>query len=364
MPFQIIRNDITKVKADAIVNSANPDAIFAMGTDEAIYRAAGESELLKEREKIGKIEVGECAATHAFALDAKYIIHTVGPDWIDGSHGEKIALRSCYISSLQRAEELGCESIAFPLISTGVYRFPKDEALRIARESIAEFLVNSDMMVYLVVYSKEAYELSRELTTEIDTYIDDHYVKAKAEEQLLQHKADIEDLLEELDELFEKENSRRYRQNDIDESDNKVDISNNAVAPKKQALNAMPGFSQRDLAGLVGGVSATFQEKLLEYIIEKDMPNVDVYKRANMDKKLFSKIQCNKNYVPKKSTALALAIALRLSMEETTDLLQRAGYALSPASKSDVIVSYFIVNSRYDIYEINCTLFDYNLPTL
>ena len=154
MPFQIIRNDITKVKADAIVNSANPDAIFATGTDEAIYRAAGAEELLKEREKIGKIEVGECAATHAFALDAKYIIHTVGPDWIDGSHGEKIALKSCYITSLKKAEELGCESIAFPLISTGVYRFPKDEALRIARESIAEYLLNSDMMVYLVVYSR------------------------------------------------------------------------------------------------------------------------------------------------------------------------------------------------------------------
>jgi len=363
MPFQIIRNDITKVKADAIVNSANPDAIYAMGTDEAIYRAAGEEELLKEREKIGKIEVGECAATHAFALDAKYIIHTVGPDWIDGSHGEKIALRSCYISSLKRAEELGCESIAFPLISTGVYRFPKDEALRIARESIAEFLTNSDMMVYLVVYSKEAYELSRELTTEIDSYIDDHYVKAKAEEQLLQHKADIEDLIEELDELFKKEDSRRHKQCAGDLIDEKT-VSNNAVAPKKQALNAKPGFSQSDLAGLVGGISATFQEKLFAYISEKDMSNVDVYKRANMDKKLFSKIQCNKDYVPKKSTALALAIALKLTMEETTDLLQRAGYALSPASKSDVIVSYFIVNNRYDIYEINCTLFDYSLPTL
>lgn len=363
MPFQIIRNDITKVKADAIVNSANPDAIFAMGTDEAIYRAAGESELLKEREKIGKIEVGECAATHAFALDAKYIIHTVGPDWIDGSHGEKIALRSCYISSLKRAEELGCESIAFPLISTGVYRFPKDEALRIARESIAEFLTDSDMMVYLVVYSKEAYELSRELTTEIDSYIDDHYVKAKAEEQLLQHKADIEELIDELDELFRQEDSRRRKTNIENLSDEQT-VSINAVAPKKQALNAKPSFSQSDLAGLVGGISSTFQEKLLAYIIEKDMSNVDVYKRANMDKKLFSKIQCNKDYVPKKSTALALAIALKLTMEETTDLLQRAGYALSPASKSDVIVSYFIVNNRYDIYEINCTLFDYSLPTL
>lgn len=364
MPFQIIRNDITKVKADAIVNSANPDITFAPGSDEAIYRAAGESELLKEREKIGKIEVGECAATHAFALDAKYIIHTVGPDWIDGSHGEKVALKSCYISSLKRAEELECESIAFPLISTGVYRFPKDEALRIAREAIAEFLETSDMNVILVVYSREAYELSKELTTEIDSYIDDHYVKAKAEEQLLQQKADIDDLLDELDELFIKEGRGKQKLDPRREIRDFVDVSNNAVAPKKQALNEKPGFSQQALQGLVGDVSATFQEKLLEYIIAKDLSNVDVYKRANMDKKLFSKIQCNKEYVPKKSTALALAISLQLSMDETTDLLQRAGYALSPASKSDVIVSYFIVNNRYDIYEINCTLFDYNLPTL
>ena len=179
MPFRIIRNDITKVRADAIVNTANPEPAYGSGTDGAIYRAAGEEKLLAERRKIGRIKTGEAAVTPAFALPAKYIIHTVGPAWLDGNHGEFEELASCYRKSLLLARQLGCESIAFPLISTGVYGFPKDRALQIALEEIEEFLSANEMDVTLVVFDKSSFDLSSSLVAEVGQYIDDHY----AEEQ-------------------------------------------------------------------------------------------------------------------------------------------------------------------------------------
>ena len=176
MPFQIIRNDITKVKADVIVNTANPRPLIGGGTDNAIYRAAGEEKLLAERKKIGDIAPGQAAATPAFNLLAKYIIHTVGPAWVDGDHGERDTLRACYDHSLSLAADLMAESIAFPLIATGVYGFPKEEALNIALAEIGKFLLTHEMKVILVVFDKKAFELSGQLVGEIDEYIDEHGV--------------------------------------------------------------------------------------------------------------------------------------------------------------------------------------------
>ena len=179
MPFKIIRNDITRVKADVIVNTANPKPIYASGTDMAIYQAAGSDELLAERKKIGCIERGDIAVTGAYALHAKYIIHTVGPIWVDGNHNEFQILESCYAKSLQKALELGCESIAFPLISTGVYGFPKDKALQIAVSVFSRFLFENDMQIILVVFDKKSFQLSGQLVGEIDSYIDANYIRQK-----------------------------------------------------------------------------------------------------------------------------------------------------------------------------------------
>lgn len=181
MPFKIIRNDITKVKADVIVNTANPEPRYASGTDVAIYKAAGADDLLAERKKIGRIAPGEAAVTAAFALPAKYIIHTVGPAWIDGQHGEYDILRSCYRKSLLLAEQLGCESVAFPLIATGVYGFPKDQALEIALSVIREHLESSDIHVTLVVFGRSAYQLASGLTDRVEEYIDENYVVQQTE---------------------------------------------------------------------------------------------------------------------------------------------------------------------------------------
>ena len=180
MPFHIIRNDITKVRADAIVNTANPEPVYAAGTDAAVYRAAGAGPLLAERRKIGRIRPGEVAVTSAFRLRAKYLIHTVGPVWQDGSHGEYDQLASCYRKSLLIARQLGCSSIAFPLISTGVYGFPKDRALDIALREISDFLEDAEMDVILVVFDRKAFDLSSALTAEISQYIDENYVRSQS----------------------------------------------------------------------------------------------------------------------------------------------------------------------------------------
>lgn len=179
MPFKIVRNDITHVKADVIVNTANPKPIYASGTDLAVYQAAGADELLAERKKVGCIERGDIAVTGAYALNAKYIIHTVGPVWVDGKHEEFETLESCYAKSLQKALELGCDSIAFPLISTGVYGFPKDKALQIAVSVFSRFLLQNEMQIILVVFDKKSFQLSGQMVGEIDSFIDANYIKQK-----------------------------------------------------------------------------------------------------------------------------------------------------------------------------------------
>ncbi|MBR3515748.1 MAG: macro domain-containing protein [Lachnospiraceae bacterium] len=350
MPFQIIRNDITKVKADAIVNTANPCPVYASGTDAAIYEAAGADRLLAERKKIGDIRPGEAAVTPAFDLDAQYIIHTVGPSWIDGYHEERETLHSCYARSLQMAADLNCESIAFPLIATGVYGFPKDEALQIALAEINRFLLSHDMLVILVVFDRKAFELSGKLVGDIKEYIDENEVS--------------EIRLAEFGIFSRYERGRRGDRRASKEEETALRGCNEKSALSQETMSVLPDVSGKSLDEVLGNTGVTFQQRLFQLIDERGLDDVTVYKKANIDRKVFSKIRCKEDYKPKKKTAVAFAIALELDMPTMLDLLSRAEIAFSPSNKFDLIITYFITNKVYDIFEINAALFKYGQSIL
>ncbi len=340
MPFQIIRQDITKMKVDAIVNAANTALQMGGGVCGAIFRVAGPEKLQAACDRLAPIQTGEVVITPGFALPAKFVIHAVGPVFTP-QHRERCGeqLRSAYLESLKLAEENGCESIAFPLISSGIYGYPKDEALEVARLSIEEYLSEHEMDVYLVVYDKAAFILSSALLGDVEAYIDQHYVDAHTYDRLL------------LD--TEKASFREA-----------VESNLSAVLPMvEQAPMAAPIMGQ-GLDDLIENLDEPFSDTLFKLIDKKGKTDVEVYKKANIDRKLFSKIRTGKGYTPKKPTILALAVALELTLDETDELLERAGYALSHASKFDVIVEYFIMNGKYDIFQINEVLFAYDQPLL
>lgn len=348
MPLQIIRNDITKVKADIIVNTANPHTIIGSGTDSAIYNAAGADELLAERKKIGNINSGDAAVTPAFGLSAKYIIHTVGPAWEDGKHGECDVLRSCYQKSLALAAELSAESIAFPLIATGVYGFPKDEALSIALSTISKFLLSHDMKVILVVFDRKAFELSGKLVGEIDEYIDEHSVSMILD-------AGYYDGYENIEYIRRRAAQRLEHIKQVEAAD---DVLDNALPEPTAVLEKM------SLDQILDDAGETFQQRLLQLIDASGMDDVTVYKKANIDRKVFSRIRCKVDYKLKKKTAVAFAIALQLDLPTMEDLLSRAEIAFSPSNKFDLIILYCVKNGIYDIFEINAILFKYGQPIL
>ncbi len=374
MPLQIIRDDITKVKADAIVNTANPAPTWGAGTDSAIYQAAGAKQLLKCRSKIGEIAVGDAAVTPAFRLPARHIIHTVGPIWQDGNHGEYEALRSCYEKSLHLAKKLNCKSIAFPLISTGSYGFPRAEALRTALKAIGNFLQDEEMTVYLVVFDTKSVQISEELNLSIEKYIDEKLVVRKLRQEYASSPAEMSSFntLPPLqDSLSAPAHPSAPAPSSALASSSVPTPSSAPVHPSAPARRApekrifpAKASAPRSLEDVVGQLGETFQERLFRLVDERGLTDVEVYKRANLDRKLFSKIRCNANYKPKKKTALALAIALRLNLDETRDLLGRAELALSPSSVFDLIIEYFITNEIYDIYAINAALFQHEQPLL
>lgn len=362
MPFQIIRNDITKVKADAIVNTANPKPVIGSGTDSAIYKAAGDKLLLAERKKIGAIAPGQAAYTDAFNLDARYIIHTVGPAWIDGSHGERDILHSCYERSLAIAADLSCKSIAFPLIATGVYGFPKDEALQIALSEINRFLLTHDMKIILVVFDRKAFELSGRLVGDIEEYIDEHAAHAIRETE---YHGSYDRERRRRNERIEAEReyllSSALFESDEDYSEKAEDHKSTSSASPEASL---PNIKGKSLDEVLDNTEDTFQQRLFKLIDESGMDDVTVYKKANIDRKVFSRIRCKEDYKPKKKTAVAFAIALKLDMPTMLDLLSRAEIAFSPSNKFDLIITYFITNKNYDIFEINAALFKYGQPIL
>ncbi len=334
MPFQIVRNDITQIQADAIVNTANPQPICGSGTDYAIYQAAGTEQLLAARQQIGVLQRGEVAVTPAFALKATYIFHAIGPKWIDGQSGEFDILTSCYQRSLDKALDLGCKSIAFPLMATGVYRFPKDKALQIAIHVISAFLLEHEMNVLLVVFDRESFELSGKIFDDVASFIDDAEVHIRHADEYKCFPSMI--------------------------------LSSRGRCMDSEPMSCSGSASGADeLNDLLNRSSETFQQCLFRMIDARGLKDSEVYARANLDRKLFSKIRCNPDYHPKKKTAVALAIALQLDMNETTELLEKAEWALSSSSKFDIIVTYFIQRKHYDILtEINPTLFKYGQPTL
>ena len=328
MPLEIVRNDITKMMVAAIVNAANNTLLGGGGVDGCIHRAAGE-ELLEECKTLGGCATGDAKLTKAYKLPCKYVIHTVGPIWNGGTHNEKELLESCYKKSLSLAKEHNCETVAFPLISSGAYGYPKDQALKIAINTISDFLIENDMTVYIVIFDKKAYQISEKLFSDIAEYIDDNYIDNHVNYLYEQSRvlnmpmptmaADYGDC------TYSKALSLDEKLNDIDES---------------------------------------FSQMLLRKIDEKGMTDAECYKKANIDRKLFSKIRSDINYRPSKTTAIAFAISLELSLEETEDMLKKAGFALSHSNKFDIIIEYFITNGNYNIFEINEALFVFDQSLL
>lgn len=373
MPFQIVRNDITKMHVDAIVNTANPLPGYGPGIDTAVYEAAGKEELLKERLKIGNIDRGTSVITDGYNLPAKYIIHTVGTSWKGGDSGEEEVVRQSYRSVFKLAVDYEVESLAIPLLASGSYGFPKGIALRIALSEIESFMADHDKEIYLVVFDEKSFNLSSELYGDIDAYINDNYVEEKKKE--------------EYPEECESRYSRTYTAPSMSMAgstfhgigaglseaiSNKRAKSKRSVKAKahtdeelyeasicEDAICDVSPEEKRSLEDVVKNLDKTFMELVFSFADEKGMTDVEVQKKANLDRKAFSKLKCGTTKNPSKGTALALAVALELSLDDTKDLLSRAGLALSPCSKQDVIVQYFIEREAYDIYEINVALFEH-----
>jgi len=328
MPLEIIRNDITKMDVDAIVNAANESLLGGGGVDGCIHRAAG-PELLAECRMLGGCKTGDAKITKAYRLPCKYVIHTVGPVWHGGTHGEREKLVSCYRTSLEIAKAHKCETVAFPLISSGVYGYPKDKALRVAVDTIGEFLMENDMTVYIVIFDRAAYQISGKLFSDIAEYIDDNY-------------ADMH--------------------TDLRWERRRIEYQQRTAAG--MAAPAMMSTAPGDLNGLMYEMDAGFSETLLKLIDRTGKKDSEIYKKANVDRKLFSKIRNNPGYKPSKSTALAFAVALELDLDETRDLIGRAGFAFSHSSKFDIIIEYFIKQKKYDVFEINEALFAFDQSLL
>ncbi|WP_077603791.1 O-acetyl-ADP-ribose deacetylase [Oceanobacillus sojae] len=328
MPFQIIRNDITKVQTDAIVNPANSTLLGGGGADGAIHRAAG-PKLLEECRTLGGCNTGQAKITKGYQLPAKYVIHTVGPVWHGGNKNEKKLLADCYQHSLALAKEYQLESIAFPLISSGVYGYPKDKAFKVAVSIIRDFLLQNEMLVYLVVYDNASFTLSEKLFSTIKQYIDDKYIEEQPADRRNRY-----------------DEANLFKEATIEEQEDRY----------------ISGERLEDV--VINGIEETFTQMLLHWIDKKGMTDAETYKRANIDRKLFSKIRNDVHYQPSKSTVISFAIALRLNLKETKDLLLRAGFALSRSSKFDLIVAYFIEKENYNILEINEALFAFDQKLL
>ena len=327
MPLSIVRNDITKMHVDAIVNAANETLLGGGGVDGCIHRAAG-PELLAECRTLGGCKTGSAKITKAYRLPCKYVIHAVGPMWNGGSCGERELLASCYRISLELAKAYGCESVAFPLISSGIFGYPKDEALQVAADTIGEFLAENEMSVSIVVFDRGAYRIGSRLFDDITEYIDDHYAAEHSDSPSVR--------------------AARLR----------------SVAYTAAVCAAPTNAAADDLSDMLQHLDAGFSQTLLQLIDRSGKKDSEIYKRANVDRKLFSKIRSNPEYRPSKSTAIAFAIALQLDLPQTRDLISRAGYALSASSKFDVIIEYFIGRGEYDVFAINEALFAFDQSLL
>lgn len=482
MPLELIRNDITDLQVDAVVNAANSRLQRGGGVCGAIFARADAEKLQKACDRIGFCPVGDAVITPSFGLKAPFIIHTAGPVWQGGAHGEEALLRSCYRSSLDIALAHGLRTVAFPLLSSGIFGYPKQQALSAAVSAIGDWLLNTDtdMTVYLVLYDKTAFDLGSTLHARVRAFIDERYVEEHAflrrnrPEEIARQLADTDAETDDTEIIFDDVSSESagdaddldifgktfefdldipynpnpdgahdvdagfgpeglfteesalaakritdedllgftdgdvtYAESDSDEEDDLSggdmfsksewdcfsgdefltdgeDVSDQSAPPADPPAAAVPDESlrprnaklffrpaatasapsPRSLEDLLNQSAETFPQMLFRLIDERGMSDPEVYKRANLDRKLFSKIRSNPNYQPAKSTVLALSVSLRLNIDQTTDLLRRAGYALSPSSPSDLIVEYFIREEIYNIHELNETLFAFKQKLL
>ncbi len=355
MPLQIIRNDITKVACDAIVNAANATLLGGGGVDGAIHKAAGKG-LLLECMKLGGCKTGQAKITGGHKLPCKYVIHTVGPKWKGGQNGERELLISCYRESLRLALSHDCRSVAFPLISSGVYGYPKDQALKVAVDCITEFLIEHDMLVYLVVFDKSSFQISEKLFTDIAAFIDDKYVDMHFIFRPTQRDAWGDSTFLGTTEILPP--------NETDQARLSPDVFQEGATTASKKVSLPTQTPTISLEDALKREDESFSQALLRKIDEKGMTDSACYKKANVDRKLFSKIRGDVHYHPSKPTAIAFAIALELNLDETKDLLQRAGFALSHSSKFDIIIEYFITHGNYNVFEINEALFAFDQTLL
>ncbi len=355
MPLQIIRNDITKLHCDAIVNAANPTLLGGGGVDGATHKAAGKG-LLLECMKLGGCKTGQAKITGGYKLSCKYVIHTVGPKWHGGRNGEEEQLKSCYRESLQLALSYDCKSVAFPLISSGIYGYPKDQALKVAVDCITSFLMEHDLLVYIVVFDKSSFQISEKLFSDIAAFIDDKYVDTHFIFRRTQRDEQGESTVFGTTEILSSDNPKINMRSP---KPLKKGVPTTAAFPPVQAQ--MPALS---LEEMLKQEDESFSQALLRKIDEKGMTDSACYKKANVDRKLFSKIRSDIHYHPSKTTAIAFAIALELPLDETNDLLRKAGFALSHSNKFDLIIEYFITNENYNVFEINEALFAFDQALL
>ena len=313
MPLQIVRDNIISIKADAVVNSANHEPIVGKGTDSAIYLAAGKDKLLAARKKLGVINFGDAKITDAFDLPAKFIIHTVAPIWNDGSSGEVNLLRACYRNSLNLALKNDCKSVAFPILATGVNNFPHDVALKVAVNEIQNFLFDRELFVVLAVFGRNIFDLSKKIFANVAEVVEDKFVAST--------------------ELKEYSGGLKYLRG----------LQKLNIPDKTPCKN--------------------FSEQLLALIESRGLKNSEVYNAANVSAKVFSDIRTRENYQPSKKTAIALALALKLSLEDTQNFLATAGYTLSDAIELDAAIINCIRRKIFDIDAVNDELYEKNLPT-
>jgi len=365
VPFKIIRNDITKVKADAIVNTVNPYGFIGRGVETAIYHAAGSEELLDERRKLGILHPGDVGITPAFNLDAKYIIHVSGPVWKDGRSNELAILRQCYDKALHMAVENNCKSIAFPLLATGTYRFPEEIGVAIAVESFTEFLKEYEIEIYLVVFGRDAVRVSGTLVDKVTEFIDDDYVAAAGATEYLPVDEDYNAYEDDEEYLGYKElpyQNPNARETEVRDTQHEYSHSSLNI-PDFLRKRRLEDVSESLEDALKKIYTESFEKHLQQLINKKGLKNSEVYATSNISKQYFSKLLKGK-VKPSKEKVLALAVGLRLNIDETVDFLRIAGYALSPISQTDKVVEYFIRNEDYNVIKIDIVLFDFGLEPL
>ena len=353
MPFEIVRNDIVKMEVDAIVNTANPKPVVGTGVDTAIHKAAG-PELLKAREAIGELKVCEAVATPAFDLPAKYVIHVVGPAWVDENPVEEEMLARSYRAALDVAAKQKCKSIAFPLLSTGNYGFPQKLSMRIALDVFSKFLMEHEMQIYLTVFGEEAFKLSNTLFRSVQAYIDENYVASKFEEEYGVDEAAYH--------VGSANLSPRMKARRKEQQEYAAEFLAEFREEKPASFDGALGTDgeKESLADMIADMDAGFSETLLTLIDMTGQKDSAIYNRANVTRQHFSKIRNDPNYNPKKSTAIAFALALELDLEETQEFLAHAGYTLSKSSLFDVIIMYCIENKIYNVFLVNDILYEHD----